>query len=124
MRTFLANSDSMELTVPVSDKLVITYPADGQIFRTPIGGNTKLITVSGKLDLSEIKEGRKLLIVFRTDKDYPQSMFEPPSSGIWSVPRNRLGGADHRVFAVLLDYDDESIFRSVAVSVRLIRNIK
>lgn len=124
MRVFLSDPISMEDTVPVSNKLVITEPMTGTVFKTRPGGNTRLITVTGKLHPSEIREGRKLLIVIRTDKDYPQSMFEPPSNGIWRAPRNRLGGVDHRVFAVLLDYDDEPIFRSAAVSVRLMRSMK
>jgi hypothetical protein len=124
MRIFLSDPISMEDTVPVSNKLVITNPVDGSVFKTRPGGNTRLITISGKLHSSEIKEGRKLITVIRTDKDYPQSMFEPPSNGIWSVPRNRLGGVDHRIFAVLLDYDNEPIFRSAVISVRLMRSMK
>ncbi|MGH8651211.1 MAG: hypothetical protein ACREUI_00315 [Burkholderiales bacterium] len=124
MRIFLPDPVSMEDTMPVSNKLVITEPVEGAVFKTRLGGNTRLITVAGNLQPSEIRDGRKLIVVIRTDKDYPQSMFEPPSNGMWHVPRNRLGGVDHRVFAVLLDYDDEPIFRSATVSVRLIRTMK
>lgn len=113
----------MEDSVPASEKLVITQPAEGSIFRTPPGENTFLVKVSGKLDPSEVKQGRKLLVIIRTDKDYPQGLFEPPPDGIWQVPRNRLGGVYHRIFAVLLDYDGEPIFRSATVSVTLMRGV-
>src|SRR3989338_1167926 len=100
MNILLSDPTSMENTVPTSDRLVITEPANGTVFRTRPSQSTLLITVAGKLSPSEVKDGRKLLVVIHTDKDYPQSMFEPPSTGIWQVTRNRLGGVDHRVFAI------------------------
>lgn len=124
MRIFLSDTISMEDKAPTSNRLVITEPANGAVFRTRPGQSTLLIKVAGKLSPAEVKDGRKLLVVIRTDKDYPQSMFEPPSTGIWNVPRNRLGGVDHQIFAVLLDYNDEPIYRSHTVTVRLLRTLK
>ncbi len=104
---------------PVSKKLVIKEPKEGAVFSPDKDEQTRLICVKGTLDKSEIGKGRKLLVIIRTDKDYPQALTLAREK--WEFPECRLGGVDHKIVAVLLDFEDKPILKSKFVKVRLQR---
>lgn len=63
----------------------------------------------------------KILVIIRTDRDYPQALGVPQGNGRWSFSGCTLGGVDHLIYAVLVDENDQPIFRSKVVNVRLER---
>ena len=103
----------------VSNELKISEPKEGKIFYPDKGEETRLISVKGVLSKKEVGKGRKILVVIRTDRNYPQALGLAKEK--WEFPECRLGGVDHQIFAVLLDFEDNPIFRSKSVRVRLIR---
>ena len=107
-------------TVPKSKNLSITKPKDKEILYTDIGKNKKEIRVSGTLIKADKFKDHYLLIVVRTDRDYPQVMGRVKKN--WSFSGCTLGGVDHEIYSVLVDKKDKPIFRSEIVRVRLIQS--
>lgn len=103
--------------VSESNKLNITKPADNQIFYIKSGNNKKSITVSGVLQSSS----GKVLVIIRTDRDYPKALCIPKKDGSFEVSECTLGGVDHQIYAVLVDNQDQPILRSKVINVRLIQ---
>ncbi len=104
---------------PISEKLVIKEPKEGVIFSPDKNEQTRLICVKGTLDKKEVGKGRKLLVIIRTDRNYPQGLVSAKEK--WEFPECRLGGVDHEIFVILLDFEDRSILKSRSVKVRLQR---
>ena len=63
----------------------------------------------------------KVLVVVRTDRDYPQALGKVLKDGKWSFDGCTLGGVDHQIYAVLMDKYDNPVVRSKFISVRLER---
>ena len=105
-------------TVKESSEVTINYPANNQTFLTGLGKSKKEITVSGSA-----KSGQKgkILVVVRSDRDYPQALGKVPKSGKWSFTGCTLGGVDHQIYAVVVDKDDKPIVRSAIINIRLER---
>ena len=103
-----------------SDSLQIISPKDGQTFFTEPGASKKNITVKGVLKTSH--KGKVLLVV-RTDRDYPKALVKLKADGSWSLTNCDLGGVDHQIYALLIDENDKPILRSKVVTVRLERKI-
>ncbi len=76
--------------VSEGDQVRITSPADKEVFITEPGKSKKEITVSG-----EVKGGgrEKVMVVIRTDRDYPQALGEAKEDGTWSFSGCTLGGS-------------------------------
>ena len=107
-------------TVKESDEVEIDYPVNNQTFFTNLGESKREIAVSGSIKGGE--EG-KILIVVRTDRDYPQALGKVSKNGKWSFTGITLGGVDHQIYAVLVGRDDKPIARSGIVNVRLERGV-
>lgn len=105
-------------TVEESDQIKITQPVNNKTFFTDLGKSKKEITISG---LARGKKEGKVLVVIRTDRDYPQALGKVNKDGKWSFSGCTLGGVDHQIYAVLVDERDRPIIRSKVVSVRLER---
>lgn len=105
-------------TVKESNQIIITEPANNKTFFTDLGKSKKEITVSG---LIKGKKEGKVLVVIRTDRDYPQALGAIQRDGKWSFSGCTLGGVDHQVYAVLVNEKDKPIIRSKIVNVRLER---
>lgn len=105
-------------TVKESDEITITTPVNNETFMTDLGKSKKEITVSGIIKTS--KKG-KILVVIRTDRDYPQALGKVNKSGKWNFSGCTLGGVDHQIYAVLVDKDDKLIVRSGIINIRLER---
>lgn len=58
-------------TVKESDWISVTSPVNNDVFLTDLGKSKKEITVSG---LVEIKKKVRILVIIRTDRDYPQAL--------------------------------------------------
>lgn len=112
-------SEKFFKNIPVSEKLIIKEPKEGAVFSPDKNEQTRLICVRGILDKTEIGKGRKLLVVIRTDRDYPQALALAKEK--WEFSECRLGGIDHEILAVLLDFEDKPILKSKPVKVRLQR---
>lgn len=102
--------------VSESNKIGINKPSPQAVFFVPLGASKKEITVSG---FARGAKG-KILIVIRTDRDYPQALVTP-KQGKWKATGCTLGGVDHLIYAVLVDGKDKPIIRSRVVKVRLER---
>lgn len=105
-------------TVRESDQIKIIKPVNNETFFTDLGKNKKEITVSGVV---KGKRERKVLVIIRTDRDYPQALGTIKRDGKWSFSGCTLGGVDHQLYAVLVDERDKPITRSKVVDVRLER---
>ncbi len=105
-------------TVKESDKVSITTPVNNEAFLTDLGKSKKEITVSG---LVENKKKVRILVIVRTDRDYPQALGVARKDGKWSFSGCTLGGVDHQIYAVVIDDRDEPLFRSKIINVRLER---
>lgn len=105
-------------TVKESNEVKINLPVNGQTFFTDLGKSKKEITVSGV-----VEDSRKgiILVVIRTDRDYPQALGKVLNGGKWSFTGCTLGGVDHQIYAVLVDKDDKPIVRSGIINIRLER---
>ncbi len=101
-----------------STDLKIREPHDGEVFHTSLGESKKEITVSGQISNKTLE---KILIIVRTDRDYPQALGLPNEDGSWEFSGCTLGGVDHLIYAVLVDGGDEPVLRSKVVRVRLER---
>lgn len=104
--------------VEKSNQLRITSPVNNKTFHTDLGKSKKEITVSGLVEGS--RKGR-VLVVFRTDRDYPQALGKVGKDGKWSFSGCSLGGVDHQIYVVLIDKEDRPIIRSKIINVRLER---
>jgi len=105
-------------TVKESCEVEINFPTDGQTFFTDLGKSKKEITVSGSI---KSDKNSKVLVVVRTDRDYPQALGKVLKDGKWSFDGCTLGGVDHQIYAVLMDKYDNPVVRSKFISVRLER---
>lgn len=105
-------------TVQESDDLKISDPKQNQTFLTELGKSKKEITVTGSINNS--LKG-KILVIVKTDWDYPQALGKAEKDGHWSFSGVTLGGVDHLIYAVLVDQNDSPVFRSQAIKVRLER---
>lgn len=105
-------------TVKESDKIIISTPVNNKTLLTDLGKSKKEITVSGLVKGS--KKG-KILVVIRTDRDYPQASGKVLKGGNWSFTGCTLGGVDHQIYAVLMGKDDKPIVRSGIINIRLER---
>lgn len=104
--------------VKESSDISILSPKDGEIFFTELGASKKEISVSGFLNS---KRNGKILVIVRTDRDYPQALGLAKKDGGWEFSGITLGGVDHQIYAVLVDKQDKPIIRSNVVNVRLER---
>lgn len=104
--------------VTASSDLSILSPKVGEIFFTELGASKKEIIVRGFLSP---KRTGKILVIVRTDRDYPQALGLAKKDGSWEFSGNTLGGVDHQIYAVLVDNQDKPIIRSKVVNVRLER---
>jgi len=105
-------------TVKESDEVKIDNPVNNQTLSTNLGESKREIAVSGSVRGGE--KG-KILVVVRTDRDYPQALGKVLKGGKWSFTGCTLGGVDHQIYAVCLDKDDKPIVRSGIINVRLER---
>lgn len=105
-------------TVKESDQIKITTPVNDETLLTDLGKSKKEITVSGLVEKN--KKGR-ILVVIRTDRDYPQALGRVRKDGKWRFSGCTLGGVDHQIYAVLVDKEDRPIVRSKIINVRLER---
>ncbi|MBI4057951.1 hypothetical protein HY405_01365 [Candidatus Microgenomates bacterium] len=103
--------------VQESDDLTIIKPAEGEVFFTNLGASKKEITVSGVI---KNRKG-KVLVIIRTDRDYPQALIPSKRDDTWNASGCTLGGVDHQIYAVLVDGKDTPLIRSTVVNVRLER---
>lgn len=78
--------------VKESDQVKITTPVNNKTFFTDVGKNKKEITVSG---LIEGDKKERVLVIIRTDRDYPQALGKIEKNGKWSFSGCFLGGVDH-----------------------------
>ena len=104
--------------VKESDEIEIIKPANNKTFFTDLGKSKKEIIVAG---IVKDKQEGKVLVVIRTDRDYPQALGKVGRDGRWSFSGCTLGGVDHQIYAVLVDRKDKPIIRSKVVNVRLER---
>jgi len=100
--------------------LKITNPNNKKIFYTALGGNKSVIKISGTLKNAEKFKDHFILVVIRTDRDYPQVIGKARRK--WSFSGCTLGGVDHDIYAVLIDQKDKPKFRSKVIQVRLIQS--
>lgn len=105
--------------IPLRKDLKITRPSEEETFFPDKGEQTKLITVKGTLKRTQVGKGRKILVIIRTDRNYPQALGLAKKN--WEFSECRLGGVDHEIYAVLLDFEDRPLFKSKSVNVRLLR---
>ena len=105
-------------TVKESSQVRITSPDNDETFLTDLGKSKKEITVSG---LVKGKKKARIIIVIRTDRDYPQALGRANKDGKWSFSGCTLGGVDHQIYAVVIDNRDKPLFRSKTIDVRLER---
>lgn len=101
--------------VKESDLIKILNPKDKTVFTTEPGANKKEIKVSGTL---EAKQKGKVMVIIRTDRDYPQAIGEA-KQGKWELYGCTLGGVDHLIYAVFIDENDKPLFRSKTINIRL-----
>lgn len=104
--------------VKESSLIKINSPANNETFFTDLGKSKKEITISGFIRNN--KKG-KILVIIRTDRDYPQALGEADDNGKWSFPGCTLGGVDHQIYAVVVNSKDKPLFRSKVITVRLQR---
>ncbi|OGM16009.1 hypothetical protein A2V56_04580 [Candidatus Woesebacteria bacterium RBG_19FT_COMBO_42_9] len=107
-------------SVKESAEVKIDSPVNNQSFFTDLGKSKKEIIVSGVVEDS--RRG-KILIVIRTDRDYPQALGKALKDGKWNFTGCTLGGVDHQIYAVLVDKNDKPIVRSRIINVRLERGV-
>ena len=105
-------------SVKESDQIRITTPTNNKTFLTDLGKSKKEIIVSG---LVESKKKARILVIVRTDRDYPQALGVVKKDGKWSFSGCTLGGVDHQIYAVVIGDRDKPLFRSKTINVRLER---
>lgn len=98
----------------------IINPTDTTVFLTDLGANKKEITVSGTVPAGT---AGKIVVIARTDRDYPQAFGKPHPDGTWSFSGIDLGGVDHQIYAVLVDDNDKPLSRSQVIQLRLERKM-
>lgn len=101
-----------------SNLIKITKPKNGSVFQSKGKRKEKDIVVAGTL--GDNKKG-KILVIIRSDIDYPQALGKVDKNGNWSFPGCRLGSVDHQIYAVFVNDNDKPLFRSKVVNVRLER---
>lgn len=104
--------------VSENQALQITNPVEGTVFFTDLGANKKEITVIGTLPKQTVG---KILVIVRSDRDYPQALGKPRADGTWIFSGIDLGGVDLQLYAVLVADNDIPLYRSPVITIRLER---
>jgi len=104
--------------VTETNELRIVSPKHRSVFLSALGANKKEIIVEGTVSKGTIG---KILVIVRTDRDYPQALGKAHTDGTWSFSGIDLGGVDHQLYAVLVDENDTPLYRSSVITVRLER---